>query len=314
MMPGAGGPVAGDPGFAVDAVAQAARLLRLSRWTAVLTGAGVSTESGLPDFRSPGGLWTGVDPIRVASASALERDPEAFYAFYRTRLAGLAGAAPNPAHRAIARLEALGLVQVVITQNVDGLHQQAGSQNVVEVHGNLREARCGPRGAGPSGPSALRSLPSCGAVMPIAEMAVQLDVGARPRCRRCGGLLRPNVVLFGELLPRDAYDRAEDACTRCVVLLVVGSSLEVYPVAGLPRLAAEQGARLVIVNRDPTPCDRIADVVLRGPAGLVLPAIVAVVEGVAASPKFGGSEDGGAGGRPEATWHQSSHRTSWLTR
>jgi len=227
-----------------------------------------------------------VDPSLVASVSALERDPEAFYAFYRTRLARLAGAAPNPAHRAIARLEALGLVQVVITQNVDGLHQQAGSQNVVEVHGNLREARCGPHGT--------MAVGSCGVVVPIAEMALQLDAGARPRCRCCGGLLRPNVVLFGELLPRDAYDRAEDACSRCEVLLIVGSSLEVHPVAGLPRLAAERGARLVIVNRDPTPCDRIADVVLRGAAGLVLPAVVAVVEGVAApvGPGSGSPEPG----------------------
>jgi NAD-dependent deacetylase len=245
-----------------DEVRRAARLLRRSPWTAVLTGAGASTESGLPDFRSPGGLWTGVDPSRVASLSAFARDPDAFYEFYRSRLGVLGAAAPNAAHRAIARLEALGLVQVVITQNVDGLHQQAGSRAVVEVHGNLREARCA----------------ACGGIVPISEMSAQLARATRPRCARCGGLLRPNVVLFEEMLPRDAYDRAEDACRRCAALVVVGSSLEVYPVAALPHLARNRGAPLVIVNKDPTPYDGDAAVVLRGAAGAILPEVVAAVE------------------------------------
>lgn len=245
-----------------DEVRRAARLLRRSPWTAVLTGAGVSTESGLPDFRSPGGLWTGVDPSRVASASAFARDPDAFYGFYRTRLGVLGTAAPNAAHRAIARLESLGLVQVVITQNVDGLHQQAGSREVVEVHGNLREARCS----------------ACDGIVPIAEMSAHLERGARPRCASCGGLLRPNVVLFEEMLPRDAYDRAEDACRRCAALVVVGSSLEVYPVAALPHLARSRGASLVIVNRDTTSYDGDAEVVLRGAAGTILPEVVAAIE------------------------------------
>lgn len=245
-----------------DEVRLAAGLLQRSRWTAVLTGAGVSTESGLPDFRSPGGLWTGVDPARVASLSAFERDPDAFYSFYRTRLGMLGTAAPNAAHKAIAHLEALGLVQVVITQNIDGLHQLSGSHEVVEVHGNLREARCS----------------GCGEITPISEMAVQLERGARPRCARCGALLRPNVVLFEEMLPLDAYARAEEACRRCAVLVVVGSSLEVYPVAGLPQLAQSRGAHLVIVNREPTGYDDGASVVLRGAAGKILPEIVAAVE------------------------------------
>lgn len=237
-------------------------VLRRSGASVVLTGAGVSTESGLPDFRSPGGLWAGVDPTRVASASAFRQDPVAFYAFYRTRLAALGGAAPNPAHRAIARLEALGVVRMVITQNVDGLHQQAGSREVVEVHGNLREARCA----------------GCGRLSPIVQMAAALDSGELPRCGRCGDLLRPNVVLFEELLPQDAYARAEAACRTCEALLVVGSSLEVYPVASLPDVAVRRGARLLIVNREPTPYDADADVVLQGPAGVVLPQILAAVE------------------------------------
>jgi len=238
-------------------VRRIAALLRRGTFNVVLTGAGVSTESGLPDFRSKGGLWSGTDPARVASLSAFHRDPRAFYAFYQTRLAALAGAAPNAAHRAIARLEALGAVHLVVTQNVDGLHQQAGSRDVVEVHGNLREARCA----------------GCGALRPIAALAEALRSAALPRCAACGGLLRPNVVLFEELLPAAAYGRAQSACETCGVLLVVGSSLEVYPVAGLPALAVREGARLAIVNREPTPLDGEADVVVRDDAGAALPRI-----------------------------------------
>ena len=254
-----------------DEVRRAAGLLRGSRWTAVLTGAGVSTESGLPDFRSPGGLWTREDPARVASLSAFERDPDSFYDFYRTRLGMLSAALPNAAHEAIARLEALGSVQVVITQNIDGLHQRAGSREIVEVHGNLREARCH----------------ACGAIVPIAEMTAQLGREARPRCAACPGLLRPNVVLFEEMLPRDAYDRAEEACRRCALLMVVGSSLEVYPAAGLPRLATRRGAELVIVNREPTAYDGDARLVLRGAAGTILPEIVAAIEADLAAERAG---------------------------
>lgn len=246
----------------LDAIARAAAVLSAGRRGVALTGAGVSTESGLPDFRSADGLWATMDPARVASLSAFRRDPTAFYSFYRTRLSRLAGAVPNDGHRALARLEAAGILHLVVTQNVDGLHQQAGSRDVVEVHGNLRECRC----------------VDCGAVLPIGEMAGLLEAGEIPRCARCGGLLRPNVVLFEELLPIAAYERAEAACRECDVLLVVGSSLEVYPVAGLPDLAVRTGARLVIVNRDPTPCDPLAEVVVRGNAGTVLPAIVEAVD------------------------------------
>jgi len=243
-------------------IIRAAAVLRQSGAVVVLTGAGVSTESGLPDFRSPGGLWAGVDPARVASVSAFRRDPAAFYAFYRTRLETLGRAAPNPAHLAIARLEARGIVRMVITQNVDGLHLRAGSREVVEVHGNLREARCA----------------ECGGLAPIAEMVAPLEGGVLPRCAECGGLLRPNVVLFEELLPADAYSRADEACRTCGALLVVGSSLSVYPVAEMPGLVARRGAPLVIVNREPTPYDAEARVVLRGAAGVVLPQLLAAVE------------------------------------
>ncbi len=258
-----------------DGIRLAGDLLRRSRWTAVLTGAGVSTESGLPDFRSTAaegrlaGLWTGLDPTRVASVSAFARDPDAFYRFYRQRLSHLAGAKPNAAHRAIAELEVLGFVQLVITQNVDRLHQEAGSRDVVEIHGNLREARC----------------QSCGSIMPIGVMVRQLDAGTHPQCAGCGGMLRPNIVLFEEMLPVEAYRRAEDACLRCEVLLVVGSSLEVYPAAGLPRLAKERRAKIVIVNREPTACDPLADLLLRGQAGEILPAIVEAARRAATRPR-----------------------------
>ena len=246
-----------------EGVARVAALLRGGRLNVALTGAGASTESGLPDFRSKDGLWGGTDPTRVASVSAFQQDPAAFYAFYQTRLAALAGAAPNAAHRALARLESLGMLHLVVTQNVDGLHLRAGSREVVEVHGNLREARCA----------------GCGALVSIVEMAGPLRAGALPMCGRCGGLLRPNVVLFGEVLPAAAYARAEAACRQCDVLLVVGSSLQVHPVAGLPALAVRHGAKLAIVNRDPTPCDELAEVVVWGEAGTVLPRIVEAVEG-----------------------------------
>lgn len=246
---------------AAKGVERAAALLRRGRINVALTGAGVSTESGLPDFRSRDGLWAQIDPMRVASLSAFQRDPAAFYAFYQRRLAVLADAAPNAAHLALARLEVLGKLDLVVTQNVDGLHQQAGSRDVVEVHGNLREGRCS----------------ACAAVVPIAAVAEPLGAGQVPRCGRCAGLLRPNVVLFEEVLPASAYERAEAACAACDVLLVVGSSLEVHPVAGLPALAVRHGARLVIVNREPTPCDRLAAVVVQGDAGTVLPQIVGAV-------------------------------------
>lgn len=231
--------------------------LTSARQIAAFTGAGISTESGLPDFRSPGGLWAGMDPMRVASRTAMRENPQAFYRFYRERLARLAGAAPNPAHHALAALERAGRLQAVITQNVDGLHQAAGSRRVLELHGNLREAAC----------------VECGAVEPIARLATAVDTGALPRCQRCGGLLKPNVVLFEDLLPGHAWEEAVRVARRSEVLLVVGSSLQVTPAAYLPDETLRAGGRLIIVNREPTPYDGAAEAVLRGAAGDVVPAL-----------------------------------------
>lgn len=238
----------------------ASALLTHARRMVALTGAGISTESGLPDFRSPGGLWAGVDPLEVASLSAFRRRPQAFYDFYHRRLALLAEAQPNTAHRALVELERFGL-RAVITQNVDGLHQAAGSRHVIELHGNLREAVC----------------VECGSGAPIAEIPAALDRGALPTCVRCGGGLKPNVVLFEELLPEAAYREAEEECTQADVLLVAGSSLQVTPAAWLPEVAKGHGAAVVIVNDEPTAMDRVADVILRGRVGKILPDLVSAV-------------------------------------
>ena len=242
-------------------IAAAAEILREARRAVALTGAGVSTASGLPDFRSPGGLWDGVDPMEVASRSALERRPQAFYAFYRQRLDRLAHAAPNPAHHALAALHHAGRLGAVITQNVDGLHQAAGSPAVIEVHGNLREAVC----------------IGCGLVGTIDAVHEALDVGALPRCADCGALLKPNVVLFEDLLPQEAWRQAMEAARSADVMLIAGSSLQVVPAAYLPEETLEAGGRLIIVNREPTPFDARAAVVVAGEVEHMLPAIASAL-------------------------------------
>lgn len=238
-------------------VKDALRRLRAARRVVAFTGAGVSTASGLPDFRSAGGLWAGVDPTRVASRTALERDPAAFYAFYRARLSRLDGAVPNPAHRALAALERAGRLRAVITQNVDGLHQAAGSTRVIEIHGTLREAAC----------------LACGGIAPIAALLAPLEAGRLPRCERCGGLLKPNVVLFDDPMPADAWRRAVREARAADVMLVVGSSLQVTPAAYLPRETLDRGGALVIVNREPTAYDLDAAAVIHGEADRILPEI-----------------------------------------
>ena len=191
-----------------------AELIRDEQPCVVLTGAGVSTESGIPDFRSAGGVWAQYDPYEVASIDGFRRDPERVWEFYGRRLGVLADAEPNAAHRALAALERRGLVQAVITQNVDGLHGRAGSRDVVEVHGSIATASCG----------------DCGVALERERVVELLPV---PRCPACGTVLKPDVVMFGELLPSEAIDRATELARDAALLVVVGSSLEVWPVAGL---------------------------------------------------------------------------------
>jgi NAD-dependent deacetylase len=242
-----------------EGMKRAAELLSSSRYAVALTGAGISTESGIPDFRSPGGLWSRYDPSEFATLSSFLEDPSKFYRAASEFLSAFT-AEPNEGHRALARLEEMGLLKAVITQNVDGLHQAAGSRKVVELHGNLRECRC----------------LSCGKISPIEVLAEKLVQRGEipPLCGDCGGLLKPNVVFFGEPLPGEALREAFEQVGRCDLLLVVGSSLAVSPANFLPPTAVEAGAELLIVNEEPTPMDAFASVVIRGKTGAVLPELV----------------------------------------
>jgi NAD-dependent deacetylase len=233
-----------------------ARLIRERQPCVALTGAGISTESGIPDFRSPGGLWDRYDPMEYATIEAFRRDPVKVWEFYAKRLDVLRDARPNAAHLALAELERLGLLEAVITQNIDRLHELAGSEDVVEVHGSIRTSVC----------------LDCGARATFDEVVALLANAPAPACPRCGAILKPGVVMFGELLPSAEVDRAYELARRAKLLLVVGSSLEVYPVAGLPLETLEAGGELVVVNREPTALDSRATLVLSGSAGEVLAA------------------------------------------
>src|SRR5918999_4461636 len=212
-----------------------AALVRDAQPCVVLTGAGISTESGIPDFRSPSGIWAEVDPFEVASIQAFLRDPERVWSFYRTRIHSLLDAEPNAGHEALAELERRGLVEAVVTQNIDTLHSRAGSREVVEVHGSIRRAEC----------------PRCLWTLDTPGVLAQLEEHAAPLCAHCGEILKPGVTLFGELLPPGAMERATALSRGAGLLLVVGSSLEVWPVAGLPL----EARAYAIVNRGPTALD-----------------------------------------------------------
>jgi NAD-dependent deacetylase len=224
-------------------------LIHANQPCVALTGAGVSTESGIPDFRSAGGIWAQYDPYEVASIDAFHRDPIRVWEFYNRRLDVLADARPNAAHEALAALESRGLLRAVITQNVDRLHQEAGSRDVVEVHGSIGRAVC----------------IACGHAEEDVRRLLPL-----PLCAVCGAVLKPGVVMFGELLPEGAIERATELARRAALLLVVGSSLQVWPVAGLPDETLACGGKLAIVNREPTPYDGRATLVLHASAGAVL--------------------------------------------
>ena len=237
--------------------ARLAALVRERQPCVVLTGAGVSTESGIPDFRSPQGLWAQFDPFEYGSIDAFRADPEKVWRFYAPRFAVLTEAEPNAAHRALARLEQAGLVRAVITQNIDLLHERAGSRDVVEVHGSIRTSTC----------------PGCGASYPLARVLELLSDEDAPACPECGAILKPDVVFFGELLPVEAIDRAFSLAREAALLLVVGSALEVHPVAGLPLETLQAGGEVAIVNRGPTALDARATLKVDGSAGEVLAAV-----------------------------------------
>jgi NAD-dependent protein deacetylase/lipoamidase len=238
-------------------VTELADLIRERQRCVVLTGAGVSTESGIPDFRSAQGLWAQFDPVEYGSIEAFRADPAKVWRFYAPRFAALTEAEPNAAHFALARLEQAGLVRAVITQNIDLLHERAGSRHVVEVHGSIRTSSC----------------PGCGASYPLERVLELLGGREAPACLECGAILKPDVVFFGELLPTEAIDRAFELAREAALLLVVGSALEVHPVAGLPLETLAAGGDVGIVNRGPTALDARATLKVGGSAGEVLAAV-----------------------------------------
>jgi len=242
----------------------AADIIRASQRTVVLTGAGISTPSGIPDFRSPdSGLWERFDPFEVASLSTFRYEPLKFYEWLRSLAVTILNAAPNPAHLSLARLQELGFLQTIITQNIDALHQKAGAQHVLQIHGSLETATCS------------RCFSQHQAQQYISEYLSDWKV---PKCPVCGGILKPDIVLMGEQLPVRIWLKAQEECRNCDLMIVVGSSLEVLPVAGLPMFALEKGAHLILVNYSTTYLDERADVVLHEDVADILPRIVAQVE------------------------------------
>jgi NAD-dependent deacetylase len=246
-----------------DKIGQLAELVRGARRAVALTGAGISVPSGIPDFRTPGtGLWENVDPMRVAHIDAFRADPATFWHFYGQRFDTLDDKEPNPAHHALAELERRGLLRAVITQNIDRLHRKAGTTDPIEVHGSIDSSSC------------LR----CRARYPLQEVRERLaeDSAGVPRCD-CGEPLKPDVVLFGELLPAEALARADRLAREADLMLCVGSSLEVYPVADLPTRTLAVGGKVAIVTQGPTPLDRLATVKLDGDVVDELEALLAAL-------------------------------------
>jgi NAD-dependent protein deacetylase/lipoamidase len=228
-----------------------------------LTGAGISVPSGIPDFRSPGtGLWENVDPMQVAHIDAWRADPHRFWSFYGHRFQTLRDKQPNGAHHALVELERRGMLDAVITQNIDMLHRKAGTTNLIEVHGTIEHSSC----------------LTCGTQYPLDDVRARMAASPVdvPACD-CGQPLKPDVVLFGEYLPEDALERAFELSARADVLLCVGSSLEVHPVAQLPGITRAAGGMVAIVTQGPTPWDAGADVKLDGDVVAELEAVVAAL-------------------------------------
>jgi NAD-dependent deacetylase len=241
-----------------------AELLRSAGRVVALTGAGISVPSGIPDFRSPGtGLWADVDPMEVAHIDVFLRDPQRFWHFYGERFAMLRDKRPNGAHAALVELERRGLLDAVVTQNIDGLHRAAGTSDLIEVHGTIGTSSC----------------LSCGERVELDEVRARLEaaVDRVPRCAACGSPLKPDVVLFGEMLPEAALSRASALAAEADVLLCVGSSLEVFPVAQLPEITLAAGGSVALVTMGPTPYDGRAAVKLDGDVVGELEAVVAAL-------------------------------------
>ena len=243
---------------------RAAELVAAARRGVAFTGAGVSAESGIRTFRGEGGLWRQYDPYRVASIDGFRRDPAVYWQVASEGWRRYRDARPNPGHIALAALEEAWHLAGVVTQNTDGLHRDAGTRKLIELHGNGRTVRC----------------LDCGATEPRADVQARLDRELPPRCLVCRGRhLKPNVVFFGEALPPAAMTEAFRMARECDLMLVVGSSLQVYPAADVPEVAAERNVPVVIVNDEPTPMDVTAAVVVRGRSGEALPEIARLAAG-----------------------------------
>ena len=244
-----------------DDIAALAVLIRSAHRVVVFTGAGISTESGIPDFRSPGGIWTKMMPVQFQDYL---QDPEARRTSWARRFEmeeTWNATRPNDGHRAVAQLVAMGKVSHVITQNIDGLHQAGGvpDEKVIELHGSTRHARC----------------LDCGVRMEIADIRRHFEAhGDAPDCLECGGIVKTATISFGQPMPEDEMLQAEAATLACDLMLVLGSSLTVYPAAGFPLLAKRNGARLAIVNREKTPQDGYADLVLHTEIGPTMQAVI----------------------------------------
>jgi NAD-dependent deacetylase len=233
-----------------------------SQHVVAFTGAGISSESGIPTYRGAGGLWSTYDPDRYANIHYFREDPSYYWSFFRdVRYPMLHTVVPNKAHLALAEMEQMGHMQTVITQNIDGLHQEAGTTSVIELHGTTRIITC----------------TNCAEEYPMEVVFSRLDEEIPPLCQECRGILRPAVIFFGEPLNPDVITRAYEEVDCCDFLLVVGSSLVVYPAADLPVTAKQHGAGLAIINKDPTPMDQLADYVIHEEAGKVLPQIVGIL-------------------------------------
>ncbi len=246
-------------GQTLELIEYAAELLIKSRHAVILTGAGLSTPSGIPDFRSEGsGLWSRDEPLEVASLMTFRTHPAQFFQWFHPLASQIFNASPNPAHQAIAELEQRGRIQAVITQNIDMLHQKAGSRKVIEMHGTLRTLSC----------TQCYRQQGYETYLPAF-----IESGAIPHCPHCGAILKPDVILFGEQLPQKAWFEAQREARSCDLMIVVGSSLEVLPVAGLPMQAIDRGAHLIIINNSDTYLNVRADVVLREDVAAMMPAI-----------------------------------------
>lgn len=244
-------------------IEEAASLIRQAKFAIAFTGAGISTPSGIPDFRSANiGLWEKVDPFEVASLTAFKRRPEKFFNWLLPLARDIVQAKPNPAHEGLARLEAAGYIRAVITQNIDGLQQRAGTRNTIELHGTMNQLDC---------LHCKRSYSS------DIFLEAFLHDGKIPRCDHCDRILKPSITLFEEMLPQEAWNRAEQASKQADLVLVVGSSLEVTPAAYLPMYALDNNAKLIINNRTSTHLDRQAAVLLRGDVAVTIPRIADIV-------------------------------------